>query len=59
MPTPTSATTRHGIPVRIVLRRPVAEILAGWKADAVRRQTQSAVRRPARRPKVKSAPVGG
>lgn len=56
MPTPTSATTRHGIPVRIVLRRPVAEILAGWKADAVRRL---AVRRPAKRAKTKSAPVGG
>lgn len=54
-----SATTRHGIPVRIVLRRPVAEILAGWKADAVRRKTQPAVRKSARRPKVKSAPVGG
>ena len=51
-----SATTRHGIPVRIVLRRPVAEILAGWKADAVRRKTQPAVRK---RAKTKSAPVGG
>lgn len=49
-----AVTTRHGIPVRIVLRRPIAEILADWKADAIRRR--HAV--PAKR-KTKSAPVGG
>lgn len=40
-----TTTTRAGVKVRIRLRRSVAEILADWKADAVRRKTQPVVRK--------------
>lgn len=41
----TPLVTRRGVKVRIRLRRPVAEILDDWKADAVRRKTQPVVRK--------------
>lgn len=40
-----AVTTRRGQVVTVTLARPVAAILAGWKADAVRRRHVVPVKR--------------